>query len=196
MSKGVIARFLLLLIAALGTHYSTADDNSYFPCRSCHGNDGWGSPAIHAPAIAGLSENYLLRQLTHYRDGIRGSHQDDTYGRQMALMAQNLDDEGIQRLSTFISAMPPPPQTDKTTSNEPIALYQPCAVCHGSRGEGNKALNSPRISGLDVLYLSTQLRNFRSGVRGTDAIGQQMRAAASTLTDEEIEQLAQLISSM
>ena len=194
MSK--LPNFLLFLVAALAPHYSAADDNSYFPCRSCHGDDGWGSPAIHAPAIAGLSENYILRQLTNYRDGIRGSHQDDTYGRQMALMAQNLDDGGIQKLSAFVSEMAPRPRTGNTHSTEYTAVYQSCVVCHGSLGEGNEALNAPRISGLDMIYLSTQLRHFRSGARGADAIGQQMRATATTLTDEQIEQLAQLISSM
>ena len=196
MSKGMIARFLLLMIATLGTHRSTADDNSYFPCSSCHGNNGWGSPAIHAPAIAGLSKNYILRQLVHYRDGKRGSHPDDTYGRQMALMAQNLTDEEIQKLSTFISEMAPRPQIGNTYTSEHTAAYQMCAVCHGSNGEGNEALNSPRISGQDALYLSTQLRHFRSGVRGTDAIGRQMRASATELSDKDIERLAQLISSM
>ena len=187
--------FLLALVAMLGSHYSSADDNTYFPCRSCHGDDGWGSEAIHAPAIAGQSAEYLLRQLTHYRDGARGSHSDDIYGRQMALMAKNLDDEEIQKLAAFISKMAPWPQAGKTLPTETI-LYQSCAVCHGSRGEGNESLKAPRISGQDALYLSTQLQNFRAGVRGEDALGQQMRATTIALTDYEIEQLAQLISTL
>jgi cytochrome c553 len=66
------------------------------------------------------------------------------------------------------------------------ALFAPCIACHGSRGEGNPALNAPAIAGQDAAYLERQLRNFRSEGRGkhkSDSLGAQMRAAAATLAD-------------
>lgn len=36
------------------------------PCASCHGVDYQGNPAIKAPALAGLSQSYILARLAHY----------------------------------------------------------------------------------------------------------------------------------
>ena len=66
-------------------------------------------------------------------------------------------------------------------------LYAPCAVCHGSKGEGNATLNGPAIAGQDAAYLERQLRNFRNRRRGadkSDALGAQMQAASTVLTDD------------
>src|SRR5689334_4668901 len=65
-------------------------------------------------------------------------------------------------------------------------LYAPCVSCHGSKGEGNPALNAPAIGGQDAAYLERQLLNFRTDRRGThkaDTAGAQMRALATTLPD-------------
>lgn len=62
------------------------------------------------------------------------------------------------------------------------ALYTSCAACHGTKGEGNRALGAPNIGGMDAWYLTTQLDNFASGKRGTkagDTYGAQMRAASA-----------------
>jgi cytochrome c553 len=66
-------------------------------------------------------------------------------------------------------------------------LFAPCIACHGSRAEGNPALNAPAIAGHDAAYLERQLRAFRSELRGkhkSDLLGAQMRAAAATLADD------------
>lgn len=66
--------------------------------------------------------------------------------------------------------------------------YQTCIACHGANGEGNPAMNAPRLAGQDAAYLQRQLNNFKTGVRGAepaDAIGQQMRAMVNTLSDEK-----------
>jgi cytochrome c oxidase subunit 2 len=46
------------------------------------------------------------------------------------------------------------------------ALYAVCSACHGAQGEGNKALNAPKLSGQAEWYLSRQLMNFKQGARG------------------------------
>ncbi|VUX55015.1 conserved exported protein of unknown function [uncultured Woeseiaceae bacterium] len=63
-----------------------------------------------------------------------------------------------------------------------------CTVCHGVRGEGNIALGSPALTGLNDWYLVSQLRNFRDGTRGNqpgDTYGMRMRASAGLLSDDE-----------
>lgn len=60
-------------------------------CGSCHGSAGEGYPALNAPRLRGQDAGYLRRQFLAFRSGERGMHPDDTYGRQMALMAKTLD---------------------------------------------------------------------------------------------------------
>jgi cytochrome c oxidase subunit II len=64
--------------------------------------------------------------------------------------------------------------------------YAVCAACHGPQGEGNAALNSPRIAGQEAWYLRRQMEAFQQGWRGTangDTYGMQMRPMAMTVTD-------------
>jgi cytochrome c553 len=65
--------------------------------------------------------------------------------------------------------------------------YGVCLACHGANGEGNAAMNSPVLAGLDAAYLTRQLSHFKTGVRGGDAsdvLGMQMRGMAATLVDD------------
>lgn len=55
----------------------------YASCGACHGQDGQGSKVLNAPALAGQSDWYLVRQLAKYQDGSRGYHPADTAGAQM-----------------------------------------------------------------------------------------------------------------
>ena len=66
--------------------------------------------------------------------------------------------------------------------------YSTCAACHGVQAEGNIALGSPALTGLNDWYLVTQLEHFKDGTRGSqpgDTYGAQMRASAGLLQDEQ-----------
>lgn len=80
------------------------------------------------------------------------------------------------------------------------ALFAQCAACHGSKGEGNAALNAPAIAGQDADYLERQLRNFRNRRRGgdkSDMLGAQMQAAAAALPDDAaIAQVASYVAKL
>lgn len=41
----------------------------------------------------------------------------------------------------------------------------PCTSCHGARGEGNAALQAPRLAGVGGAYLAEQLAAFAAGTR-------------------------------
>ena len=62
-------------------------------CGACHGAAAQGNSALNAPRLAGLDETYLRRQYQNFADGIRGSHPDDKYGRQMQMMSSMLATE-------------------------------------------------------------------------------------------------------
>lgn len=80
------------------------------------------------------------------------------------------------------------------------ALYAVCTACHGAAGEGNPALNAPKLAGQDAWYLRRQLKNFRAGLRGAqagDTYGAQMAAFAATLADDAaIENLVAYIAGL
>ncbi len=66
-------------------------------------------------------------------------------------------------------------------------VYTPCVACHGAAGEGNAILKSPAIAGQSEAYITRQLQNFRTGIRGAEASdtgGAQMRPMAATLLDD------------
>lgn len=65
--------------------------------------------------------------------------------------------------------------------------YAVCSACHGAQGEGNPALNAPKLSGQAGWYLAQQLHYFKLGVRGAgdkDSFGKQMVAFAAMLPDD------------
>ena len=66
------------------------------------------------------------------------------------------------------------------------AAYAICATCHGAQGEGNQALNGPKLAGQGAWYTERQLRYFQTGVRGGegDTLGAQMTPMAMTLADD------------
>jgi cytochrome c oxidase subunit 2 len=66
-------------------------------------------------------------------------------------------------------------------------LFTVCAGCHGAQGEGNPAVNAPKLSGQGSWYLKRQLQYFKQGVRGTDdkdVYGKMMAPMAATLADD------------
>ena len=87
-----------------------ADSNAgkalYAVCASCHGANGEGNKALNAPTIAGQQDWYIARQLYNFKNGIRGSHPEDTYGQQMRPMSMSLvDDKAIKNVSAYISSL-------------------------------------------------------------------------------------------
>ncbi|MEE8428328.1 MAG: c-type cytochrome, partial [Gammaproteobacteria bacterium] len=51
----------------------------YAVCASCHGSQGEGTLALHAPKLSGQGGWYLKRQLHYFKSGARGAHAGDVY---------------------------------------------------------------------------------------------------------------------
>ena len=67
------------------------------------------------------------------------------------------------------------------------ASFMVCGSCHGQQGEGNIAMNAPRLAGLPEWYLERQLHYYKIGARGAhkdDTYGQQMAPMAAVLADD------------
>src|SRR4029077_8090420 len=157
----------------------------------CHNPDGSGNSTVGAPNIAGMKEWYVERELEKFRAGVRGMHFSDVEGMRMRPMALSLaTDDDVKAVAHYVETLPPVPHTTSLPGDPKAgeALYATCAACHGDNGAGNQDLGAPRIAGVDDWYLATELRKFRSGVRGTspkDREGRLMRPMARALPDED-----------
>ncbi len=61
---------------------------------------------MNAPKLKGMSDWYMVTQLKNFRHGIRGSHPQDPYGAQMALLAGALnDDQAISDVVAYIGTL-------------------------------------------------------------------------------------------
>jgi cytochrome c oxidase subunit 2 len=78
----------------------------FITCKSCHGAKGQGIWALNAPRLNGANDWYIVRQLKNYKQGIRGAHPQDLYGKQMALMTVVLrNDQAINDLVAYINTL-------------------------------------------------------------------------------------------
>ena len=162
----------------------------YAVCAACHGPQGEGLVAMNAPKLAGQDPWYLAREIHAFQAGLRGTHEDDVYGKQMAPMARTLADEAsianvVAHIATLADERPATTVTGDAARGAELAVI--CAYCHGGDGMGNQAVNAPRYAGMSDWYLARQLKNFKDGVRGAhpqDYYGMQMGFMGRTLKDE------------
>ena len=176
---------------------------TYPVCATCHGSQGEGIVALNSPKLSGQEGWYLETQLRNFKNGVRGAHEDDEFGRQMAPMAALLADEAaIRNMVAYISTLPEH-TGDTSLSGDAVKgkhLFRTCGTCHGVNGEGNYATNSPRLRGQEDWYLKRQLQNFISGVRGVhreDLFGPQMRSMSRMLrTEKDINDVVAYINTL
>ena len=71
------------------------------------------------------------------------------------------------------------------------AKSQPCSVCHGATGI-SAFPDAPNLAGQPEIYLSNQLRSYRSGERRHEV----MSLVAKPLSDDDIADLAAWFSSI
>ncbi|MDH3062109.1 c-type cytochrome [Achromobacter insolitus] len=168
-------------------------------CVACHGPAGITPLGGAVPNLAGLSSDYLAKQLWDFRDGSREHPL-------MSGIAKGLSDEEIAHLARYYGGLPTsglgPAQPDTgqheaalrldTLGDGPRALPA-CANCHGLQGRGEGPL-LPRLAGQPAPYFVDQMNAFRSGLRKNDDVGA-MRAFAQRLTPDEIGQLARYYQS-
>jgi cytochrome c oxidase subunit 2 len=94
------------------------------------------------------------------------------------------------KFKTWLASYPTFADTQKQAPGDVAAGqqgYAVCAGCHGAQGEGNPALNAPKLAGQGDWYLKRQLQNFKSGARGAhekDTFGKMMAPMAATLADD------------
>jgi cytochrome c553 len=72
-------------------------------CTACHTPSGSGNAPAGFPHIGGQRADYVVVQLTAYREGTRTT--DDSYGNAMRQIANGLTDGEIKALASYIQGL-------------------------------------------------------------------------------------------
>ena len=133
--------------------------------------------------------------------GIGETLQDETVGARRQQVAVQVDEQAD--FEAWLSAYPSYAEVLSAPAPDISAgqgSYAVCGACHGASGEGNVALNAPKIAGQEAWYIKRQINNFKHGLRGTaadDTFGAQMAPMAATLPDETaVKNVAAYIASL
>lgn len=85
--------------------YQSGNPESGVPaCAACHGPSGMGIVGAHYPRVSGQHADYTVKRLNDYRDGVTNGD-DDPYSKIMAGVSENLTDEEIQAVSSYIEGL-------------------------------------------------------------------------------------------
>lgn len=171
---------------------AAAGEALFAPCTACHGTQGEGNKDLNAPKLTGQASWYLARQLHDFKNGVRGVHEQDIYGKQMIPFAGLLaDDAAVRNVVAYIASLPDK-RPDSTVAGGDAdrgrRLYESCSACHGMQGQGVWSTYAPRLANMSDWYVERQLQNFRQGIRGShpqDFYGAQMGAIAKSLTSDQ-----------
>jgi len=173
-------------------------------CAGCHGVDGV-SPVPTQPNLAGMSWQYIAKELRHFKSGQRDN-------AIMKGFATTLSDGDMKALGVYFSSMKGRPigTKDEKLAKTAEKLYRggdaargipACAGCHSPSGAGIPA-QYPRIGGQHAEYTLAQLTSFRAGIRGgatkedSNIAGKMMMTIAGKLTEPEIKALAEYTSGL
>ena len=157
-------------------------------CSACHGTDGNSAIALN-PKLAGQHPEYLLKQLTNFKEGKR-------VNVVMSGIAGALSTAEMQDLAKYFADQK---QTlGKAKSNGAGSLGEKiyrggiaatgvpaCAACHGANGAGIPK-QYPRLAGQHADYNLQQLRTLRTGERANAP----MMTIAAKMTDAEMQAVA------
>lgn len=75
-------------------------DKQVAACTACHAPDGSGNALAGFPRVAGQSVDYVVEQLTAYREGERTT--DEEYGAMMRQTAARLTDREIRAVADYL----------------------------------------------------------------------------------------------
>lgn len=177
----------------IGSEVELVETEDVNACADCHGERGAEPDRDKHPTLAGQVAHYTFKQLRDYKDGTREN-------RKMSEAVERLTDGQLAALAAWYAQQPIPEvevDEDETVSEDTVRLVfrgdktrliQPCASCHGARGEG-AIIDVPAIAGQNVKYFVNTMKDYAKGKRANDLYSR-MRIIAKALTRDEINELA------
>lgn len=87
------------------TLYQSGNAETGVPaCSACHGPSGAGIKGALYPRVGGQHADYTVKRLNDYRNGVTNG-EEDPYSAIMVGVAENLTDEEIQAVSSYIEGL-------------------------------------------------------------------------------------------
>jgi cytochrome c553 len=193
----------VFLMSLTGIAFASADaaagKDKSAPCGGCHMPDG-NSMVPTFPKLAGQGARYIAKQLKDFKANT--ARQDPVMlGMAAALSEQDAADIAAYFASQKIASAAPFDESKLALGKEiykggVLAKNVPaCQGCHGPTGAGNAPAGYPQLGGQYTEYTIKQLKAFKDGTRSNDDRGL-MRQVAASLTDAEIEAVANYIASL
>ena len=186
--------FALSMVALSATAQPTAQPMPPKPpqadtCAACHGPNGNSVIPLN-PNLAGQTWRYIYLQLRDFKEGRRSDPQ-------MTPMAKDLSRDDMIALGNWFAAQKPAinqfkADSAKVAAGIKIADAVLCAMCHLGGFSGQNEI--PRVAGQKYEYVVKQLQDFKNRRRTNDAGN--MTSVAGTLSDQDIENLAQYITTL
>jgi cytochrome c553 len=158
-------------------------------CFGCHGEAGNSTDGDY-PILAGQNARYIYLQLKDFKESRRNDPQ-------MTPMVADLSREDMQELANWFAAQKPKPTGFKADGAKVAAGQKKsdevlCPMCHLGAFVGQNEI--PRAAGQQYAYVVKQLQDFKARRRTNDAGN--MTSVAGTLSDADIENLAQYIANL
>jgi len=158
-------------------------------CLACHGVNG-NSTMPGVPSLAAQNARYIYLQLRDYQEGRRDNPM-------MSPMAAGLTRPEMQELANYFSQQK---LTSKNFKADPDKVKKGiakadetlCAMCHLGEFKGQNEI--PKVAGQNFDYVVSMLKAFKAKTRTNDAGN--MTSVASTLSDEDIENLGHYIAGL
>lgn len=158
-------------------------------CAACHTATGNSTNPMY-PILAGQTARYLYLQLKDFKAGRR-------HDPSMDPIAATLSPEDMLALAEWFSKQKQTPNgftpdPAKVDAGRKKAEADLCSMCHLGNFSGQNEI--PRVAGQHYAYIRKQLDDFRAKRRTND--GGNMTSVAATLTDAEIDNLAQYVANL
>ena len=158
-------------------------------CAACHTLTGNSTNPAY-PILAGQTLRYLYLELQDFKAGRRHDPSMDP------IVATLSRDDMLALADWFSKQKPEPtgfkPDPAKVAAGKKKADEVLCSMCHLGDFIGQNEI--PRVAGQHYAYIKKQLLDFRAKRRTNDAGN--MTSVASTLTDDDIDNLAQYIANL
>ncbi|MCK5263057.1 MAG: cytochrome c4 [Gammaproteobacteria bacterium] len=202
--KKIIVSSLVLFMSLAGVVHAAGDAEAgkekSAACAGCHGVDG-NSMVPMFPNLAGQGEKYLAKQIADFKAAT--TRKDDTMVGMAAMLVtdQDVQDVGAFFASQKLNSTAPVDESKLAMGRE---IYKggnlqtgvpACQGCHGPTGAGNSAAGYPQLAGQFTDYTMKQMRAFKDASRSNDDRSM-MRNALASMTDAELEAVAQYIASL
>jgi cytochrome c553 len=186
---------LSALPALAADETNTAEKTVQTVCAACHGTDG-NSAITQNPKLAGQHSEYLLKQLTNFKEGKRAN-------AVMAGMVANLTPDEMKNLADYYAAQKVTLAKAKSNGAGSLGekMYRAgnaasgvpaCASCHGANGAGIPK-QFPRLSAQHADYTLTQMKAFRTGERANAPM---MTVIATKMTDAEMQAVSDYVQGL